>query len=501
MKKINNSNQGEVRQLVLDSLKESTDLVGMTLGPNGRSVLIERPGEPLMVDDGRRAMENIKFDDPIKQMAARVCYSVTRATDEKVSNGTTTSLVMAYGIFKENVVIGPGAIMNVAQIDRDIMKGRDEVLDLLDKEAKQIKTEKELVDVAKIAAGDEEIGKMLGEMQWKLGKKGHISIEFDTTSDKITSEIAEGYRFEGSNPASTVTNALKKTIELNEVDILVAKQKFTSFKQIERVVNKVANNGKTNLVLIADKIGEDVIKAIYEMAYRKQNPFNLFTIQAPGRGEEAYKDIATVTGGKYFSQKDDLESFELEDLGFVEKFDYEDGITYLVKGKGTDEARKNRVKEVEEEIRTAIHPAMKKDKEERLSALSKGYGVIKIGAATNDERNWLKYKIEDARGDVKWALREGIVRGGGLAFKKISEALPKDHVLKEALLYPYKKLVENAGGKFEVPKNIFDPVTTEKAVIKNACGAVSKLIRIGGAICYAPKPDLEEVIKGLINQE
>jgi chaperonin GroEL len=211
--------------------------------------------------------------------------------------------------------------------------------------------------------------------------------------------------------------------------------------------------------------------------------------------------MAVVTGAKFFGANDNLGFFNREDLGHVDRFEFLDDVCFLVGGKGKEEKVKERVKEVEAEIKRTKHDPMKKDKMERLSALSRGYGVIKIGAATNDERNWLKYKIEDARGAVKHALKEGIVRGGGLTYKKIADSLPDDNVLKEALYAPYLKLKENAGGEFKVGKDVFDPVATEKAALFNACSAVSKLIRIGGAISYEEESSFENALKRLVNNK
>lgn len=499
MKKLNLSNKDIVREKVSQGVKEMNDLVSLTLGPEGTSVMISRPnGEPLLVDDGRRVAENVKLDDPIKQDAARVCYSVTRKTDEKVGDGTTTSMVLANAILQNNLLYGAGTHFNVAETDRKIQQSKIEVLKKLDSMKTEIKSEKELIEVSTVISGDKDLGKMIGSMQWQLGPLGHISIEFNLTSEKIETEIADGYRFEGGNATMLVTDDLRKNIIERDVNVFVINQKILDFADIVPAINLASAKGKNRIVIIAQKFEDGVIKEIHKLATRERSPFFVWAIKAPGRGEEAFKDMAVISGAKYFGRNDVATSVQYEDLGHLGKFEFEDDVCYMIEGKGTKEAITKRIKEVEEEVKQAKVHAIKKDKLERLSALSKGYGVIKIGAPTNEERNWLKYKIEDAREATKHALRDGVVQGGGYAFKKISESLPDGDVLKKALLAPYETLVKNLGHEFKPTKDILDPVTVEKVALENACSAVGKLIRIGGAIAYKPESMVEQ-LKNVIN--
>jgi len=506
LKKINLSNKGEVRERILSGLTKMLDLVGNTLGPAGLSVMIDRgTGEPLLVDDGRRVAENMKLDDPIEQMAVRVCYGVTRKTDEKVGDGTTTSMVLSHAIldnvFKEYLMSGIGSHANVNDIDAQIQKSKDEVIKMLEANTKQIKTQKELADVSSIVAGDSEIGKTIADMYWKLGKDGHISMEFNLLSEKIETEIVAGYRFSGGYAANwMINNALRKNWVAPDVDILITKKKILDVKEIEPIANIVGNRGKSYFVIIAHGFGENVLKFAYQNGTRKNSPFLLMCIKAPGRVEEAFKDMAVFTGGKYFSESDDLRTATKEDLGHVGSIEVTDDTTILIDGAGKKADVDKRIKEVEAEAILQKMPQFKQDRYERASALSSGVGVIRIGAPTNEERNWLKYKIEDAKHATKQAYKYGVVRGGGLAFKEISEKLPDSNILKKALMAPYQKLKDNAGGTFIVGKNITDPVSVEKAALEYACSAVSKLIRIGGAIAFT-KPSLVEELGALINNK
>jgi chaperonin GroEL len=504
MIKENISNQGEVRSRVLSGIKKMADLIGLTLGPCGQSVIIERgTAEPLIVDDGRRVAENIKLKDPIEQMAVRTCYGVTRKTDEKVGDGTTTSMILTHAILdtisRDNIGVGIGINTNVSELDNRIKESKDEVIKLLDTKTKQIKTEKELKDVASTVAGDEKLGDIIGGMFWQLGKDGHISKEFNLLSEEIETEVVNGYRFSAGYAAPwMITNAIRRDCTVDDVDVLITKQKITDFEELVPISNIVGNSGKRKLLVIARGFGDNVLKHIYQNATRPQQPFVIIGVRAPARQEEAFKDMAIFTGAKFLNDGDDLKLATKEDLGYVHRTEITDDTTILIDGKGKKEDVAKRVKEVEAEANAQKLHQFKADRLERASALSGGVGVIKIGAPTNEERDWLKYKIEDTIYATKQAYKYGIIRGGGLTLKEISEKLPETNILKKALLAPYEKLKANAGGKLDVPKNVFDPVSVEKTALEMACSAVSKLIRIGGAIAYAPTPTLDEAMKKVV---
>lgn len=500
MKKINLSNESEVREKILSGIQKMSDLVGMTLGPAGRSVIIERgAGEPLIVDDGRRVAENIKFDDPVEQLAVRVCYAVTRKTDEKVGDGTTTSMILTNAILKEiSKEIGGYTTVNVSELDQRIQLAKNEIFKKLDEMAKPIKTEKELIDVAKVITGNDRLGEIIGKMYFVLGKNGHISLEFNLLSNDIETETVSGYRFSGGYAAPwMITDALRKDCVMSDVDVLITKQKITDIKEIEPILNIVGHSGKSKLIIISPRLSDSVLKLLYKNAMRK-NPFTVIGVRAPGRTEEAYKDMAIFTGGKYFSESDDLKLATREDLGHVNKIEITEDTTILIEGKGSKTQLDARVKEVLAEAAQQKLPQFKQDRLERASALSGGVGVIKIGAPTDEERNWLKYKIEDGKHATKHAYREGVIPGGGTALKEISGELSDDNILKSAILAPYNQLKNSFGGKMTIGKNVIDPVAVEKAALENACSAASKLIRIGGAISTI-QPSLVEELQNIIN--
>lgn len=506
IKKLNLSDEEQVREKIFLGASKMAAMVGMTLGPHGRSVIIDRgTGEPLIVDDGRRVAEFVKFDDPIEQMAARTLYGVTRKTDEEVGDGTTTATVLSDGMIGEvrkNHLVAGGLVASTASvqdIDREILETRDIVLKKLDEMARPVKSEKDLIDVATASSGDPALGKIIGQMYYGLGKDGHIALEFNLLSEQIEHEVVRGLRFTGTYADRfMITNALRKESIFADSHVLVAHKKDIEPGSIQPLCAELAHAGKSSLVIIAPKFTADLIKSVYVTMKKTQNNFEVLCVRAPGLHPEHYEDIAIWTGGKFFSDRDDLATATKADLGYVERIEVNEDTAILIEGKGDKKAVEKRIEEVRADANLQKLSQFKQSRLDRISAMSGGVGVIRIGAATDEERNWLKHKIEDAKYATKAAFNGGVVPGGGQAFKKIAEELPEGNILKVALMAPYNRLKENAGGKLVVPKNVIDPVLVEKSAVKTACSAVSKLIRIGGAIANLPTPSLEEAFRGIM---
>ena len=506
LKKLNLSNEADVRNRVYNGIDKMCELVGMTLGPNGRSVLIERAGEPLMVDDGRRTAENIKFDDPIEQMAVRVAYEVTKKTDERAGDGTTTAMVLTHAILKEvheNHVSADellGTEASVSDVDRALHESKDRVVKALRDMAKEVKTEKDLINVATISAGDPEWGKAIGSMYHQLGKDGHITLEFNLINEELETEVVTGYRFSGGYAAKwMITDEIKQICQFEDADVLVLNSKEFKATDLQGLLNEMKNRGRKKLVIVAPKFQDGFIDVVFRLATKANFP--ILCVRAPSRGSGAYQDIAVFTGAKLITKSDDLSKVGRDDLGTVEHIEVSDDTCVLTGGAGDPKAIKSRIAEVQADAALQKVHQFKNDRLERSSALFGGVGVIKIGAPTNEERNWIKHKIEDAKWATKIAYKEGVVPGGGMALKKIAESLPDDDILKAPLLAPFERLKRNNGGKWKVPAGVVDPVAVEIAALEYAVSATSKLLRIGGAIAFKPREELDKLLGNNLIEE
>ena len=505
MKKINTSDTKDVRNRVLNGIKQMADLVGMTLGPSGQSVMCERMnGDPVILDDGRRVAENIKLDDPIAQLAVRQAYHVTRKTDEAVGDGTTTSMVEVHAILDSIRKNRPN--QSVSEVEKEVIASRDNIISKLKEASKPIETEQDLKNVATISSGRKDLGELVGGMYWKLGKDGHISLEFNLTSDVLESEVVPGYKFLGGYAEPWMrTDLVRNTSTMGDTHVLVADRKDLDSAWIEPIIQQIAGQGKTRLLIIARKFPSSLLKSLYQL-YAEKKVFATVCVKAPSRNSEAFKDIAIYTGARYFCDKDDettMSNIKLSDLGMVQKAEITEDMAILIEGKGTKEDIDKRIEEVKAEEAQQKVPQFKQDRMERVSALSGGVGIIRIGAPTDEERNFLKEKLQDAKYATKYAFRDGVVPGGGKALKRISESLPDTDILKEAIKAPYNVLYRNITGEtiiqdVEYGDEVIDPVAVEIAALTNACSAAILLNRVGGAIAFAPKPKLDEALQAIL---
>lgn len=500
MKKITLSDQNIVRQKVLSGINKMASIVAPTLGPNGGSVIMERGQEPVIIDDGRRIAENIVLEDQVEQMAVQVAYSVTKKTDEKAGDGTTTSMILTHAILKEahEHLKGIGQKASVSDIDTQIHQAKNEVLSLMDKEKKDIKTEKDLCSVATVISGDERIGKLVSSLYWELGKDGHISIEIDQIGEKIETETVRGYKLMGGYASPwMITNPLTKTFDAKDVSIFVTNQDITDPAQVEVPSNLVAKEGKPLILIVARSFSQSVIELAYANAKRPQQPF--FVILVKPRSEDQYKDLAVFSGATLFTENDNISSATIQDIGHVRSIEIGAENSTFIEGRGKKSVVEAHIKELEAERDKMKLSGLRQPFDQRISAIKGTAGVVKIGAPTDEERNWLKYKVEDTIHGTKHALKEGIIPGGGLTFKKISDSLPDTNILKKPLLAPYETLRNN--GVTKVGKDVFDAIVSQKAALEYACSAVSKLVRITGAIAILPIPTLDEAMRQYKTQE
>ena len=314
--------------------------------------------------------------------------------------------------------------------------------------------------------------------------------------EEIETSVQPGFRFSGGwAKRFMISNALRQESVAVDSHLLITEKRDIDVESVKGLCAEVQNSGKNGLTIIAPKFTEDFLKAVLMTA--EKSGFGILCIRAPGLHEEHLKDLAIWSGARFFRKEDDLKMASKKDLGYCDRVEVTDDTAHLINGRGDKEEIKKRIEEVKAEMEDTKVFALKTLRMERISALSGGVGLIKIGAPTDEERNWLKYKVEDAKYATKHAFNHGTVKGGGIAFKEVSEQLPDGNILKKALLAPYERLKMNAGKNFNVD-GVTDPLLVEKSALSSAISSVSKLVRVGGVICTAPKPTLEEAFKNIV---
>ncbi|KKQ77948.1 MAG: chaperonin GroL [Candidatus Zambryskibacteria bacterium RIFCSPLOWO2_01_FULL_39_39] len=429
----------EARKALKRGVDAVANVVKVTIGPRGRNVVLDKGyGAPTITNDGVSIAKEITLSDKFENMGAEIIKEVANKTNDVAGDGTTTSVILAQAMIESGmsqIKYGIGVMGVKAGMERALT----DVLSILKSSAKQIKTDEEIRQVASISAESPIIGDIVASTIKKVGKDGVVTVEESQTFG-VESEVVEGLEFDkGYISAYMITNPEKMEAEYRDVSVLVTDKKISSLKDILPFLEKVAQSGKKDLVIIADDVDGEALTTF--VVNKLRGTFNVLAIKAPGYGDrkkEQLADIATVLGAHVVSEEIGLkleqktEDVDVSVLGRANKIISKRDSTIIVGfigGKDKKDDIKNRIGELKKE-RESIKSKYDKEKiDERIAKLSGGVAVIRVGAATETEMKYLKLKIEDAVSATKAAITEGIVAGGGTALFKAAQKV-RDNIEK-----------------------------------------------------------------------
>lgn len=433
--------------------------VKVTLGPKGRNVVLDKGyGAPTITNDGVTIAKEIELEDKYENLGAELVKEVATKTNDVAGDGTTTATLLAQSIITEGLkVVAAGA--EPMSLRRGIEKGVVAVVEELKKMSKPVKGNDEIAQVASISAQDEEIGKAIAEVMDKVGKDGVVTVEESQTFG-LEKEVVEGLQFDkGYVSAYMVTDTARMEAVYNDPLILITDKKVSSLGDILPVLEKVAQSGKKDLVIIADDVEGEALATF--VVNKLRGTFNVLALKAPGFGDrrkEMLKDIATVVGGQVVTEDLGLklDAASIDMLGSARKVIATKETTTIVDGKGDKKAIDNRVAEIRSELENTDSDFDREKLQERLAKLSGGVAVLKVGGATETEIKEKKLRIEDAIQATKAAVEEGIVVGGGVALLRAMSALDTVQlasddekvaikILRNALEAPVRQIALNAG--------------------------------------------------------
>lgn len=520
------------------SLKRGVDVVAdavkITLGPRGRNVVLDKGyGAPTITNDGVSIAKEISLKDKFENMGAEIVKEVATKTNDIAGDGTTTSVVLMQAIISEGMKHTTMGV-NAMGVKFGIESASKDVITALRSISKPIKTDEEIRQVANISAESLELGTIIADTIKKVGKDGVVTVEESQTIG-LESEVTEGIAFDkGYISPYMVTNAERMEAEYIDPAILVTDRKISSIKEVLPLLEKLAQSGKKDLIIIAEDVDGEALSTF--IVNRLRGTFNVLAIKAPGYGDAKkaiLEDIAVTIGAKIISEEIGVtfENADISMLGKARRVISTKDNSIIVGGKGKKGDIEDRIAQLKSQ-RDAMDSKYDKEKiEERIAKLGGGIAVIRVGAATETEMKYLKLKIEDAVNATKAAIEEGIVAGGGVALikaaQKVSESLVnKKHPSKEfelgytivlkALEAPLKQIAMNAGkddGSVIVEKvkngkgnagydalkdemivdmivsGIVDPVKVTRLGVQNACSAASILLTTEVAIAEDAKEE------------
>jgi chaperonin GroEL len=448
----------DARQALLAGINAVSKAVVTTLGPKGRNVALDKKwGAPSVIHDGVSVAKEIELADPFENMGAQLVKEASSKTNDIAGDGTTTSTLLASTMSQsgmKNITAGANPMV----VKRGIEKATEAVVKALKDQAKPIKSQEEIAQVATVSAGSAEIGSKIAEALEKVGRDGVVTVEEGRGLD-IEIDYKEGMEFDkGYASAYFVTNPEKMEAEIDDAYILLTDKKISSIQELLPFLEKFVKVSK-NLVIIADDLEGEALATL--VVNKMRGTFNILAVKAPGFGDrrkEMLADIATLTGGQVISEDTgrNFENIEVSDLGRAEKVWADKDSARIIGGAGDKAELTKRVNMIKRQMEETDSEFDQEKLQERLAKLVGGVAVISVGAATETELNDRKERVNDAVGATKAAIEEGIVPGGGVALLRARKAISKVKaeskdeqvgidIVSDALEQPIRMLVKNAG--------------------------------------------------------
>ncbi|MHC1737113.1 MAG: chaperonin GroEL [Ignavibacteriaceae bacterium] len=515
----------EAKAKLKKGVDKLANAVKVTLGPKGRNVILEKKfGAPTVTKDGVTVAKEIELEDAVENMGAQMVREVASKTSDVAGDGTTTATVLAQAIYTEglkNVTAGANPMDLKRGIDIAVVK----VVEFLKSISKPIEGRKEIAQVGSISANnDHTIGDLIADAMEKVGKDGVITVE-ESKSAETTLEVVEGMQFDrGYISPYFVTDAESMEAVLEDPLILIHDKKISAMKDLLPVLEKVAQQGKSLVIISEDLEGEALATLVVN---KLRGTLRVAAVKAPGFGDRRkamLEDIAVLTAGTVISEERGfkLENATVQYLGRAKRIVIDKDNTTIVEGAGETEEIKKRINEIKAQIEKTTSDYDKEKLQERLAKLSGGVAVLKIGASTEIEMKEKKARVEDALHATRAAVEEGIVPGGGVALVRAIKHLKGlkgenidqttgIKIIERSLEEPLRMIVNNAGlegsvvlqkvkdGKDDfgfnaatetyehlVKAGVIDPTKVTRAALENAA-SVSSLLITTEAVVYEKK--------------
>ena len=518
----------DARARMKEGVDALADAVKVTLGPKGRNVVIAKKfGAPHVTKDGVTVAKEISLEDQFADMGAQMVKEVAAKTNEQAGDGTTTATVLAQAIINvglKNVTAGA----NPMDLKRGIDKAVATVVESLRAQSQEVGEDYAKIEqVGTISANnDNYIGKLIADAMSKVKKDGVITVE-EAKGTETEVKVVEGMQFDrGYISPYFMTNGDKMEAVLDTPYVLVTDKKISAMKDLLPILEPIAREGKSLLIIAEDVDGEALTTLVVN---KLRGTLKIAAVKAPGFGDrrkEMLQDIAILTGGMVISEERgfSLENTTPDMLGKAEKVVVTKDNTTVVNGAGSADAIKERADLIRKQIETTNSDYDREKLQERLGKLAGGVAVLYVGAATEVEMKEKKDRVEDALSATRAAVEEGIVPGGGVAYIRAAQALKglkgdNDdettgiNIVARAIEEPLRQIAANAGVEGSVIINkiaegeadfgynartgeyvhmleagVIDPTKVARVALENAASVAGMFLTTECAIADLPEP-------------
>lgn len=516
----------DARAAMKRGIDTMANTVGVTLGPRGRNVVLDKKfGPPQVCSDGVTIAKEIELEDPFENMGAQLLKEAASKTNDVAGDGTTTATVLAQAIIHEgfkNIAAGANPMAIKRGIDKSVSTLRSAVQDM----STPVEGRVQIGQVAALSAHDDEMGNLIADVMEKVGKDGVITVEESKGLD-YEQEFVEGMQIDrGFISPYFITDQDRMESSIEDPYILITDKKISAVADLLPALEKILQIAK-NVVVIAEDVDGEALATL--VVNKLRGTLNVLGVKAPGFGDRRkamLEDMAILTGGIVISEEvgRKLDSVTVEDLGRARRVVANKEETTFVEGRGDDTQIRGRINQIRAQIDETTSDFDREKLQERLAKLSGGVAIIKVGAATEVELKEKKNRVEDALSATRAAVEEGIVPGGGLALLRARESLDSVslegdeqtgvNILKAALVKPLMLISENTGVSGEVilaetlkgdgdygydaetgeygnllENGIMDPAKVTRAAIENASSVAAMVLTTESLISDIPQPE------------
>lgn len=511
----------ETRDKILKGVNILADAVKVTMGPRGKNVLIENPGNhPILTKDGVTVARSINLREKVANLGVQMIKEAASRTAEEAGDGTTTATVLTQAMFNEGLKM-VAAGYSATDVKKGIDLAVEEVVETLTAQSTPVSSDDEIRQVATVSAnGESELGKLIANAILTVGQDGVVTVE-EAKGFNSSLNVVAGARIErGYLSPYFVTNQDKMVCELDKPVVLVCNKRLDSLKEITPFLERVLN-AQRSLLIIADDIDGDAMQGL--VVNKMRGALKVCAIRAPGLGEQRYdtmQDLAVILGTEVIhgAEMSRINQLNIEDFGTCNKAIISRSETVLVGCKTDEPAKASRVDEIRMLLEETPDEDHRRFLRQRLSLLAGGVAILRVGGATEAELRERRDRVDDALHATQAAMREGILPGGGVALARAGKTLKLDtaepgalqagyHVVKTACSAPLKQIVQNSGGVADVvlakviemdtrcgynaytdtygdmmQMEIIDPLRVVRCALKNAASAAGMMLTAGCAL-------------------
>ena len=502
------------------------DTVGVTLGPRGRNVVLDKKfGPPQVCSDGVTIAKEIELEDSFENMGAQLLKEAASKTNDVAGDGTTTATVLAQAIIHEgfkNIAAGANPMAIKRGIDKAVETLRNSVQDM----STSVEGRTQIGQVASLSAHDDEMGNLIADVMEKVGKDGVITVE-ESKGLNYEQEFVEGMQIDrGYISPYFITDQDRMETSIDNPYILITDKKISAVSDLLPALEKILQIGKDVVVIAEDVEGEALATLVVN---KLRGTLNILAVKAPGFGDRRkamLEDMAILTNATVISEEvgRKLDSVTVEDLGRARRVVSSKEETTFVEGHGDDSNIQGRINQIRAQIEETTSDFDREKLQERLAKLSGGVAVINVGAATEVEMKEKKARVEDALHATRAAVEEGIIPGGGVALLRTAPALDKVKVdeeeavgvdiMRRALDAPLRQICSNAGDEPSIvaqavregkddfgydarsgeyvnmfKAGIIDPTKVARVAVQNATSIAGMILTTEAAVTEIPEKE------------